>query len=254
MPSSPHSDPRIAAVHRRLARDGEAWRERVLLSPAAGDGLAVADLAHEPALAELLVVEARRRIEEQTGRRVPAYVAATRVLHDYAWPASLAFAAPWYLEGLLPVVADDDVQVDPVTGLLLLRPSVEVVSDATADDVRRAVVAHHAPLIDALAPHLRRGPRAAWGTVADDLVSGVWWLGRLKGDEAAGVAAAARLVSAAEPPLPAGAGFRTLVADDGSAHLMRTRVACCFRYAIEPDACTTCPRTTDAERRARLAC
>lgn len=246
------NNPQLDAVYRRLLRDGEAWRERVVLA-GAGDGVSVGQLAKEPALVELLVDEAHLRIERTAGRRLPGYVAATKVLHDYAWPASLAFSAPWLLDGMLPVFIPDDLQVDPATGLLLIDPSAEVRTDATAADVRRAVVAHHAPLLDALSPFLRRGPRAAWGMVADDLVSGVWWLGRLMGDEAAGVEAATRLLPSAEPPLPGGAAFRSLVADDGSEHVTRTRVSCCLKYAIEPDACLTCPRTSEQERRTRLA-
>lgn len=247
------NNPQLEAVYRRLLSVGDAWRERVVLVTGSGDGVSAASMAKDPALAELLVDEAQLRIERTAGRRLPSYVAATKVLHDYAWPASLAISAPWHLEGMLPVFIPDDVQVDPATGLLLIDPSAEVRHDATADDVRRAVVDHHAPLLDALSPFLRRGPRAAWGTVADDLVSGVWWLGRLMGEEAAGVEAATRLVPSAEPPLPGGAAFRSLVADDGSEHVTRTRVACCLRYAIEPEACITCPRTSDQERRTRLA-
>lgn len=245
------NNPQLDAVYRRL-RDGDAWRERVVLVTRSGDGVSAAQLAKEPALVELLVGEAQRRIELAAGRCMPSYVAATQVLHDYAWPASLAISAPWHLEGLLPVFMPEDLQVDPATGLLLIDPSVEVQQDATAD-VRRAVVDHHVPLLEALAPFLRRGPRAAWGMVADDLVSGVWWLGRLLGDETAGVEAATRLVPSAEPPLPGGADFWSLVADDGGEHVTRTRVACCLRYAIEPDACITCPRTSEQERRTRLA-
>lgn len=248
----------VGATYRYLLRNGKAFRDRVTLDDhprSAGgrvEGVAVRNLPAQPNLVEELVEAARRRIEETHGCLVPPHVAATRVLHDYAWPASILVSAPWFLHGLVPVPGADDVMVEPGTGLLAVRPPRSVLAGTGPEQVRRVVAAHHAPLLEALGPHLRRGPRAAWGTVADDLVSGVWWLGRLLEDEEAGIAAATELLPSPLAPYPGGAAFRPIVADDGSRHMTRNRVACCFRYTVEAEACLTCPRTAEAERRARL--
>lgn len=253
----------VERVYRRMMREGEAFSRRVSLeSPSECGvdvrGVDVRTLADTPQRAAGLVEEAQRRIEQAHGVLVPAYVAATRVLHDYAWPASLLVTAPWFLMDVLPVPGPGDVVVEPASGLLHVRPPREIREGAGPGEVRRVVADHHAPLLEALAPHLRRGHRAAWGTVADDMVSGLWWLGRLLGQEKAAVAAATTLLpsrapGACEAPLPGEAGFRTIIAEDGSEHVTRTRVACCLQYVVEPEACITCPRTADAERRRRLA-
>lgn len=252
----------VGAVYRRLADTGEAFGERVCLAPAGSSaqvaaGVTVGDLGRRPELAAGLVDAAHARLEREHAGPVPRYVAATRVLHDYAWPVCLLVSGPWFLEGLVPDLADEDVAVDPDTGLLYVGSPGAVRCEvgeggAGAAEVRRVVADHHAPLLEALGPHLRRGVRAAWGTVSDDLVSGLWWLGRLVGDEAAGVRAGTELLPRPATPFPGVAAFRTIVAADGGEHVTRTRVACCLKYVIEEEACLTCPRTGDAERRTRL--
>lgn len=241
----------IVAVYRRLLRDGEAFRERVALVPAGPPSVTALQLAEDAGLATEVVRVRRAHLEAVHGRVVPSYVAATRVLHDYAWPACLLVSAPWFLAGAVPTLAAGDVALDPVSGRLSVRVPAAGVG-ATPGNVRRVVAEHHAPLLAALAPHLRRGDRAAWGTVADDLVSGLWWLGRLVGDEAAGVRAATEILPSPTSPLPGAAAFRRVEALDGVEHVTRTRTACCLHYRLEADACLTCPRTSDAERRARL--
>ncbi|MFI8004899.1 hypothetical protein [Streptomyces sp. NPDC086010] len=54
-------------------------------------------------------------------------------------------------------------------------------------------------------------------------------------------------------PFPAGAGFRWLTDAAGTPHPTRDRAGCCLYCTIRPeDACTTCPRTRDAERLRRI--
>lgn len=253
---------RVGAVYQRLADTGEAFGERVQLAPVGthahpSAGVTVGDLGRRPGLAAELVDAAHARLEREHAGPVPRYVAATWVLHDYAWPVCLLVSGPWFLEGLVPDLADEDVVVDPETGLLYVGSPGAVrwevgEGGAGAAEVRRVVADHHAPLLEALGPHLRRGVRAAWGTVSDDLVSGLWWLGRLVGDEAAGVRAGTELLPRPATPFPGVAAFRTIVAADGGEHVTRTRVACCLKYVVEEEACLTCPRTGDAERRTRL--
>lgn len=263
---------RVGAVYQRLADTGEAFGERVQLAPVGthahlSAGVTVGDLGRRPGLAAELVDAAHARLEREHAGPVPRYVAATRVLHDYAWPVCLLVSGPWFLEGLVPDLTDEDVAVDPDTGLLHVRSPRAVRCEASeagvggggageggngAAEVRRVLVDHHGPMVEALGPHLRRGVRAAWGTVSDDLLSGLWWLGRLVGDEAAGVRAGTELLPRPTTPFPGGAAFRTIVATDGGEHVTRTRVACCLKYVVEEQACLTCPRTGDAERRTRL--
>lgn len=240
-------------VYRRLVRDGAAFADRVRLVTADDDaGIGVEQLLEEPDLVRQLIEGQGRRLEAAYGTRFPTYMLATRVLHDYAWPVCLVVSAPWFLEGVVPVPGPGDVRVEPESGRLLVRP-VDTAEPGDAEAVRRVVTEHHRPLVEALNPHLRRGTRGTWGTIADDLVSGVWWIGRLLDDERAAVAAASALLPAPSALLPGSADFREIEDAVGRTHLTRTRVACCLRYVAEPDACLTCPRVGDTERRERLA-
>ena len=140
---------------------------------------------------------------------------------------------------------------DPAASL----PGAVVLPDEEAfhHELRTAAADQARPLIAALGPRLRRGPRALWGMVEDDLVSGIWHLGRASGEEEKGVATAARLLPTPLSPFPAGAAFRRLHAADGTSYPTRTRAGCCLYYTVAPgEACATCPRTGDAERLARI--
>ena len=119
--------------------------------------------------------------------------------------------------------------------------------------LRVAMADHMRPLLSAIGPVARRSARSLWGLVADDLVSGIWHLGRTLGQEAKAVRAATEVLPIAVPPYPAAADFRHLTGADGRRHATRTRTGCCMFYAIRPaEACVTCPRTGDAERLRRL--
>jgi len=190
------------------------------------------------------------RIEARYGVRVPTHVAASRALHDYAWSAALLTTGPWFLEGRIPLVRPEDLRANLADASYLVRPTGQFLDDT---DPRTAVAAHMAPVLDALAPLTRRGARALWGMVGDDLVSGLWYLGRTLGREDDGIRAATEVLPGPAAPYPAGAGFRNLTATDGSCHPTRTRAGCCMFYAIRPaEACATCPRTSDAERLRRI--
>ncbi|QNP74521.1 (2Fe-2S)-binding protein [Streptomyces roseirectus] len=190
------------------------------------------------------------RIEDRYGVRVPRHVAASRALHDYAWSAALLITGPWFLGHRVPLVRPGDLRADLAGASYLVRPTGRDLDDP---DPRAAVAAHMAPVLAAFAPLTRRGSRALWGMVGDDLVSGLWYLGRVLGREDDGIRAASELLPGPVAPYPAGAGFRNLVAPDGSCHPTRTRAGCCMFYAIRPaEACGTCPRTSDAERLRRL--
>lgn len=257
----------VDRAREHLVDVGEALRRRVLLAGAgATDGacgagpadpayrsVGLAELVGSPHLVTELVDATRRRLEREHGFLPSAQLAATRALHDHAWPAALLMSGPWLLHGVVSDLPLDAVRVRLDSGVLEVGAAGSLLPGDPDGALRDAVARHHAPVIEALAPHLRRGRRAAWGIVADDLLSGVWWAGRVLGDEAAAVRAASRLLPRARAPYPGGADFRVLEDTAGTAHVTRTRLTCCLRYRLEPDACVTCPRTCDAERRMRLA-
>ncbi|MER5494538.1 (2Fe-2S)-binding protein [Streptomyces sp. NPDC002490] len=197
-------------------------------------------------------------------------VVASRALHGYLWTAAVLHAGPWYLQRRVPRLRPRDLRLsrtgeayqvvpaafaclpdDPAAG----RPGVRVLPgvEALRAELRAAVADHVRPLLAAMGPRLRRGPRALWGMVGDDLVSALWYLGRMHGDEARGVQEAEAVLPRALAPYPGGAAFRRLVTRDGREHPTRTRLGCCLYYAIRPaEACATCPRTDDAERVRRI--
>ncbi|MGW7417617.1 (2Fe-2S)-binding protein, partial [Streptomyces sp. NPDC054863] len=125
--------------------------------------------------------------------------------------------------------------------------------EALRAELRAAVADHVRPLLTAVRPHARRSPRTLWGMAGDDLVSGIWYLGRMLGQEERALQAATALLPTAVPPFPGGADFRRLTTPDGSRHPTRTRLGCCMYYTLDSaQACATCPRTCDAERLRRL--
>ena len=67
--------------------------------------------------------------------------------------------------------------------------------------------------------------------------------------------AAARLVLPGEnEQFVDGSSFHSVADDSGQEHLTRRRVSCCYYFKVAEDgsACTTCPRTSDAERVKRV--
>ncbi|MFH9008097.1 (2Fe-2S)-binding protein [Streptomyces afghaniensis] len=211
------------------------------------------------------------RIRTRHGHTPRPHVAASRALHDYAWSIALLMSGVWYLERRVPRVRPQSVRLDLATGTYTITPEPRVAclpgdpvaalpgavaiadEEALRAELRAAIADHMRPLLTALGPAVRRGPRALWGMVGDDLVSGVWYLGRTLGREGDAVRAATALLPEPVGPYPAGADFRLLAGTDGRHHPTRTRTGCCLYYAIRPDeACATCPRTCDAERLRRL--
>ncbi|MDW4905024.1 (2Fe-2S)-binding protein [Streptomyces sp. ADMS] len=211
------------------------------------------------------------RIQECYGHSARPHVAASRALHDYAWSVGLLMSGVWYLEQRVPRIRPEDVRLDLDTGVYKITPvsrlsclpgdpaaalpGVTVLphEEALRTELRSAVADHMAPLLNAIGPVARRGSRALWGLVSDDLVSGIWYLGRVLGREGDAVRAATELLPSAVSPYPGGADFRHLTDTSGHRHPTRTRAGCCLYYTIRPDeACSTCPRTCDAERLRRL--
>ncbi|MEU1890089.1 (2Fe-2S)-binding protein [Streptomyces pristinaespiralis] len=265
----------LARTYRELVGSCEALNVRIAsAAPAARldgaqlDGVRL--VRSQEALDAFIDAEAAR-IRERHGHEPRRDVAASRALHDYLWSVSLLMSGPWYLERRVPRVAPQDVRIDvaaaafeivPGSGFACLpddpaagTPGVRVVAheEALRAELRAAVADHAGPLLAAVGPHARRRSRALWGMAADDLVSGIWYLGRMLDQEDRAIRAATELLPTAVPPFPGGADFRRLAGRDGRRHPTRTRLGCCMYYTLDAArACSTCPRTCDAERLRRL--
>ncbi|MGW6731245.1 (2Fe-2S)-binding protein [Streptomyces sp. NPDC055013] len=237
----------------------------------AGAGVSAAELVKDEAVLDAFVAAEAARIHDRYGTVPRRDVAASRALHDYAWSVSLLMSGVWYLERRVPRIRPEDLRLDLGSAEFTLTPGSDLAcladdraaqlpgvltvphEEALRAELRAAVADHMGTLLDAIGPVTRRRSRALWGMVADDLVSGIWYLGRTLGREDDAVEAATRLLPTAVTPYPDGADFRHLTADDGSRHPTRTRTGCCMYYTIRPaEACGTCPRTCDAERLRRL--
>lgn len=200
---------------------------------------------------EPLIAGESARITARHGTAPRPHVAATRLLHHYLWSSTLLLSGCWYLSGLVPRPDPADLWIKTSTGRLAIRPGRW--SAGGGSELRDAVAEHVGPALAAFRPHVRRGPRALWGMAADDLVSGIWHLGRVLGEEERAVRAATAVLPGGTPPFPGAADFRLLSGGEDREHWTRTRLGCCLYYAIEPAAaCLTCPRTSDAERLRRL--
>ncbi|GHH00264.1 (2Fe-2S)-binding protein [Streptomyces lanatus] len=234
-------------------------------------GVSAAELVKDESVLDAFVSAEAARIHDRYGVFPRRDVAASRALHDYAWSVSLLMSGAWYLEQRVPRILPEDLRLDLTTAEFTITPGSDLAclpddpaarlpgvltvphEQALEAELRAAVADHMAPLLDAIGPTARRRSRALWGMVSDDLVSGIWYLGRMLDREDDAVRAASRLLPTAVSPYPSGADFRHLTTDDGRQHPTRTRAGCCMYYTIRPDeACATCPRTCDTERLRRL--
>ncbi|MFF4255806.1 (2Fe-2S)-binding protein [Streptomyces sp. NPDC001663] len=263
----------LGDVYRRLADVCEGLTVRVA-EP--GDevtqvGFTAAELVSDPEALDAFVDAEAARIQNRYDVAARRDVAASRALHDYAWTVGLLMGGAWYLERRVPRIRPEDLRLDLDAGAYVITPGTELAclagdpfagfpgvltlsqEEPLRAALRMAVADHMRPLLAAIGPVARRRARALWGMVGDDLVSGIWYLGRMLGQEGAAVRAATEVLPIAVPPYPDGADFRYLVGEDSRRHATRTRTGCCMFYAIRPaEACATCPRTCDAERLRRL--
>ncbi|MBT2401789.1 (2Fe-2S)-binding protein [Streptomyces sp. ISL-100] len=261
----------LAETYQRLARICESLDVEV--APAAHPADGWTDGAHlvaGPGQLDEFVGAESLRIQAAHGHTARPDVAASRALHQYLWSVCLLMSGPWYLERRVPHLRPQDVHIERRGGDFAVvpgaftclpddpaaaAPGVRVVPDEETlrGELRSVVVEHVRPLLSALAPQLRRRPRALWGMTGDDLISGIWYLGRTLGEEDRSVRAATELLPGPIAPFPGGADFRRLRDSAGLPHTTRTRLGCCLYYTIRPDnACLTCPRVCDSERAQRL--
>ncbi|MDB1089205.1 (2Fe-2S)-binding protein [Streptomyces sp. ACA25] len=221
------------------------------------------------ALDTYLALDEERVLREYGARDLP-HVVAGFGLHRYAWPVCLLFTLPHFLLRRVPRIGPADVSFHPELGRLTVRtgrfsclpddpaaalPGAEVVpeEEALRTAVRSAAAEHLGPVLAAFGPRMRRGRRALWGTATDELAEGLWYVGRLLGEEERASREAERLLPGSTAPYAGGAGFRELADPCGERLLTRDRVSCCLFYTLRPeDTCVTCPRTSDTSRLARL--
>ncbi|MFF5444054.1 (2Fe-2S)-binding protein [Streptomyces sp. NPDC012888] len=272
-PSAPAGSP-VAEAYARLAEVHSGLRvlERSAHEPAPrGVGWVGADqLAAGGAAVDAFLAWDHAQVLRDYGRQARPDVVAGFGLHRYAWPACLLFTVPWFLHRRVPYLPPAQVAYhrtlgrmavhvaefaclpgDPAAGL----PGAHVIPDEEAlrAEVRAALAAHLEPVVEGFAPRMRRGRRALWGMVTDDVAESLWYVGDLLGEEARAIAELGLLLPGGTAPYTGTSGFRTLTGPDGTGLVTRDRAGCCFFYTIRPeDTCVTCPRTCDAERITRM--
>ncbi|MFD6418190.1 (2Fe-2S)-binding protein [Streptomyces sp. NPDC060194] len=280
-PAVPYTSPRPALrpLADAYARLGEVYGYLTVreLGPdeedPAGDGwVSAAELARGgPGLDAFLAWDDEQVLRDY-GQRARPDVVASFGLHRYVWPACLLFTAPWFLLRRVPRIPAGGVAFHRTEGRMTVRatsfaclpddpaataPGARVVTDEEAlrAEVRAALAEHLGPVLDGFGPSTRRRGRALWGTVTDDVVESLWYVGGLLGEEERAKAELDLLLpgTRATAPYVGTPGFRELAGPAGEALPTRDRATCCFFYTLRPeDTCATCPRTCDADRAAKL--
>jgi FhuF 2Fe-2S C-terminal domain len=241
--------------------------------PRSGTGWSTTEqLARGGRALDAFVARDTAQVTHEHGRPPRPDVAATLALHRYLWPACLLFTVPWFLHRRVPRLPVADVSFHRATGRMTVRtrsfsclpddpaarlPGARTVrsADALRDELRGALAEHAGPVLDGFRPLLRRGPRALWGMVTDEIAEGLWYVGRLLGEEERAVAELAALLPGGTAPYAGSAGFHRPGSDDLSVGSpARERLTCCLFYTISPtDTCAACPRTCGGDRIRRAA-
>jgi hypothetical protein len=230
--------------------------------PRRGRGwLGAAELAAGGPAVEAYVAANAKQLGGGRGAQVRPDVAATLALHRYLWPAALLFTVPWFLSRRVPRLPVGDVSFHTTTGRMTVQvrefaclpedpaaalPGARVVAspDELRAEVRAAVAEHATPLLAGFAPLLRRGPRALWGLVTDEIAEGLSYVAELLGERDRAVAELGLLLPGGTKPLAGGAHFR-----HGPDGVSRTRETCCLYYTIDPAGiCSGCPRACERPR------
>ncbi|WP_070019809.1 hypothetical protein, partial [Streptomyces nanshensis] len=165
----------------------------------ADDWTDLGELAREPRVLDALLEAEGARCAGNSATGIRPDVVASRMLHRILWATCLLLSGPWYLERRVPRLGPSDVRIGRrdealqivVPGGFACLPDDPAASlagahvlpdeEALRQELRTAAADQARPLIAALAQRARRGPRALWGMVEDDLVSGIWHLGRATG-------------------------------------------------------------------------
>ncbi|MGW8377116.1 (2Fe-2S)-binding protein [Streptomyces sp. ODS28] len=241
-------------------------------APLTGEGWITArSLAEGGPAADAFLAWDAAQIERDYGQQGRPDVIASFALHRYAFPLCLLVTVPWFLHRRVPRIPLDAVSYNRDLGRISVRiedfaclpgdpaggsAGARTVpgEEALRAEVRAAVAEHMEPVLEGFRPRVRRGARALWGMATDEITEGVWYLGRLLGEEKRAVREAAALLPGRTAPYARGASFRELSGPCGERLQTRDRASCCMYYTLRPEeTCVTCPRTRDAERIERLA-
>ncbi|MEX0168428.1 (2Fe-2S)-binding protein [Streptomyces sp. LMG1-1-1.1] len=279
LPAPPASP--VAASYARLA---EAFSGLRIEEPARGERLprgagwvGADELATGgPALDAFLAWDNAQVLRDYGAQARPDVVASFG-LHRYAWPACLLVTVPWFLHRRVPRLPAGNVAFQRALGRMSVRvdefaclpgdpaaalPGARIVADEEAlrAEVRASLAEHFEAVLGGFGPRMRRGRRALWGMITDEIVEGLWYVGALLGEERRAMEELELLMPGTPKPYKpyaGAAGFRELAGSedaDGAPRATRDRATCCFFYTLRPeDTCLTCPRTCDAERVRRLA-
>lgn len=138
------------------------------------------------------------------------------------------------------------------------HPDATVVPDeeALAAVLRGQVRAHADDFLADYRPGAKLPRRNLLGAFFDGLDGGFWlYDSPLPTPQDEFVAAARSVLPGSTTEFAEASRFRTVVDGKGRQHLTRCRVSCCYYYKVSAtgEACTTCPRTDDAERLERLS-
>ncbi|MEV6787110.1 (2Fe-2S)-binding protein [Streptomyces sp. NPDC051098] len=247
----------------RVLKDGEQL-------PVGGGWVGASDLAHGGPPLEAFLAWDNAQVLRDYGQQARPDVIASFGLHRYAWPACLLITVPWFLHRRVPRLAPEHVAFQRALGQMTVRvtefaclpgdpaaalPGARVVPDEEAlrDEVRAAVAEHLGPVLDGFGPRMRRGKRALWGMVTDEVVESLWYIAGLFGEEQRAMAELDLLLPGTTKPYVGTPGFRVLTGPAGEELPTRGRASCCLFYTLRPeDTCGTCPRTCDADRITRL--
>ncbi|MFF7729375.1 (2Fe-2S)-binding protein [Streptomyces sp. NPDC008001] len=271
MTSGPTASQPLTDAYTRLA---EVCTDLTLTAgpPRTGEGwLTAAGLAEGGAGLDAFLAWDDEQILRTYGERARPDVVASFGLHRYAWASCLLLTVPWFLRRRVPRLPPEAVSFHRARGLLTASakeftclpgdPAAELPGARTAPceealraELRAAVAAHFAPVLDGFRPRMRRGPRALWGMVTDELAESLWYAGQLLGEDERVRRELELLLPGVTPPYVGGAAFRMLTGRLGEPIPTRDRASCCLFYTLRPqDTCTTCPRTCDTERVQRLS-
>ncbi|MEU8761714.1 (2Fe-2S)-binding protein [Streptomyces sp. NPDC048659] len=274
---SPSASP-VAASYARLGEVFPGLRvdehERGALLPRGTGWVGADELGAGEAALDAFLAWDETQVRRDYGRSARPDVVASFGLHRYAWPACLLVTLPWFLHRRVPRLPARDVAFHRALGRFAVRveefaclpgdpaaalPGARVVPDEEAlrAEVRASLGEHFEVLLAGFGPRMRRGRRALWGMVTDEIVEGLWYIGELLGEEPRAMAELELLMPRTAKPYVGPAGFRELAGSAevcGASRATRDRATCCFFYTLRPeDTCTTCPRTADEERVRRLA-
>jgi hypothetical protein len=177
-------------------------------------------------------------------RRVPRLDPGRLAFHrsQVGYPDTIAVLDPRFW--CLPTDADAD------------HPDATAVADedALARMLRGQVRAHADQFLATYRPGARLPRRTLLGAFFDGLDCGFSpsRTGRVSPEEV--IATARRVLPGATDEFTEASSYYLAADPTGRQHLARRRVSCCYYFKVGDDgACTSCPRTSDAERAVRLA-